>query len=341
MHLTLLVPELIWPEPGDTLTLGKLALPGIEWLLGRSTLQTLPRQPYESTLAGCFPQSSHNLATLRRHGENSTPDMAGPWLCADPVHLRFHHERIVLADAGAFDLDATEAAALVDALNAHFADIGTLHAVTPRRWYLHLAHAVDHRAAPLSAVAGRRMDSELDDKTTPLYRWLNEVQMVLHTHPVNEARQQRGLPAVNSLWLWGETQPAGEHTAPATVWSDDPLAIGLARHAGSRIHPRPSSLADVLADGAATPLVLLDQLQGPVWYEDSSGWRDAWHALDADWFQPLRGQLGKSVKKLDLIAPTFYGQLHVTASARSGWQFWKKPRRLADLAATLAQDTPS
>lgn len=34
-------------------------------------------------------------------------------------------------------------------------------------------------------------------------RLLNEIQMLWHTHPVNEQRAQRGLPPINSLWLYG------------------------------------------------------------------------------------------------------------------------------------------
>ena len=36
VHLTLLVPELIWPEPADQHTLGNLAAPGLEWMLARA-----------------------------------------------------------------------------------------------------------------------------------------------------------------------------------------------------------------------------------------------------------------------------------------------------------------
>ncbi|QKV57172.1 MAG: hypothetical protein HT580_07980 [Dechloromonas sp.] len=45
MHLTLLVPELIWPEPADQFTLGKLSAPGLEWLLARARLERLPANP--------------------------------------------------------------------------------------------------------------------------------------------------------------------------------------------------------------------------------------------------------------------------------------------------------
>lgn len=34
-------------------------------------------------------------------------------------------------------------------------------------------------------------------------KWLNEVQMVWHDHPVNADRVERGLPPINSLWLYG------------------------------------------------------------------------------------------------------------------------------------------
>jgi hypothetical protein len=216
VRLTLLVPELIWPEPGDQMTLGKLLAPGFEWLDGHATFLRSTRVSQEKALLDLFGRPDGSAAAFRRRGEadaglaSPTPDDA-LWLCADPVHLRFHHERIVLADAGAFEIDDGEAAALIAALNTTFADIGVFHAATPRRWYLRLNTAVDHVAEPLSAVAGRRMDSELEDKTSTLHRWLNEVQMFLHLHPVNEQRAAQGKPAINSLWLWGAEKPGTDH----------------------------------------------------------------------------------------------------------------------------------
>jgi hypothetical protein len=75
----------------------------------------------------------------------------GHWLCADPVHLRFHHERIILADAGAFDLETTRRRALTTSLNQEFADIGQFHVATARRWYLKPNAAVDHPAPAFAA----------------------------------------------------------------------------------------------------------------------------------------------------------------------------------------------
>jgi hypothetical protein len=49
-----------------------------------------------------------------------------------------------------------------------------------------------------------------------LRRLQSEAQLVFHTHPVNEAREQRGEPAVNSFWLsgCGRAQPARDYAAP-------------------------------------------------------------------------------------------------------------------------------
>lgn len=341
MHLTLLVPELIWPEPGDQLTLGKLATPGFEWLEGRSAFVRSTALPVEKCAGQLFGMPEVALAELRLAGEEMQPATGGAWLCADPVHLRFHHERIVLADAGAFEIDTDEAAALVAALNAEFADIGVFHAATPRRWYLRLHAAVDHPAAPLSAVAGRRMDSELTDKTSPLYRWLNEVQMFLHGHPVNTARAAQGKPAVNSLWLWGNGQAST--TLPNrfdTVWSNDPLLLGAGKLAGARCHTRPDSLASVLREGGGNSLVHIDTLLPTVLYENTEAWRQGFAALESGFFAPLAGRPGKAIHQLDIVAPTIYGQLRWTLPKGERWKFWKKGRSPAALATTLAEGQP-
>lgn len=344
MRLTLLVPELIWPEPADQLTLGKLPAPGFEWLVAHAEFQRRPRLPFEVALARQFDLTEPGYGALRLLGEDvSEAAVDGHWLCADPVHLRFHHERIILADAGALEIEDDEAAALVDALNAEFADIGEFHLATARRWYLRLNTPIEHRAEPISAVAGRRVDSEISDKNATLTRWLNEVQMFLHGHPVNERRQSTGQPVINSLWLWGGGRLA--HPKPGrftAVWSDNPLAIGLARAAGTPVHPRPDGLATVLAlaTSGTSPLIVLDSLLPPVLYEDAEGWRATWQALEDDWFSPLRRALGRQITNLNLVAPTIYGELNWTLNGSDRLKFWRRNRPLAALAAQLAEGQP-
>lgn len=344
-RLTLIVPELLWPEPADQIAYAGLARDtAAGWLLARRPLQRGAARPYESVLASAFALNDPALAYFRRQGEESVPPAAGSasaadanWLCADPVHLRFHHERIVLADAGAFELESSEAEALVADLNREFAEVGEFQLADARRWYLRLKTPVDHRSQPLSAVAGRRVDSELPADDAPLTRWLNEVQMFLHLHPVNERRQRSGQPAVNSLWLWGggrETRPPRRYTQ---VWTNDPLAAGLAQAAGSPVAPLPT-VTEVIAKARAgeTQLLVLDPLLAPVLYENGDDWNRRWHELDRNWFAAIRAELGKALTTVDLIAPTIFGELRWQFTGGERWQFWAGCRDLAALAQQLA-----
>ncbi|MDR2838073.1 MAG: hypothetical protein LBV49_05815 [Azonexus sp.] len=360
MRLTLLIPQLLWPEPGDQETPGDLPTPGFGWLTARATRRRSPALPFEAALAASFGlaalPSPPALGALRLLGEDTGEEDTdknadktaadGYWLCADPAHLRFHHERIVLADAGAFELSLDEAEELAAALNAEFADLGQLHVATARRWYLrlnpdgdHFAGACRHVAPPLSAVAGKRVDNQPPAADATLTRWLNEAQMLLHNHPLNARREARGQPTINSLWLWGggalKRPPPGCFTA---VWSDHPLAIGLARAGGTPAHPLPENFAAFtnLASTGSNALLVLDSLLAPALYEDGEAWRNAWQALENDWFAPLAGEPGGVVKTLTIVAPTVYGNLNWSLAGRDRWKFWRRSQTLAALAGELA-----
>lgn len=333
VHLTLLVPELIWPEPDDQRAFGRLVAPGFGWLAARARRERHPRRAFETALAAACGLAGAPCAPLRLLGEGDEAARAGFWLCADPVHLRFHSDRIALADAGAFDLDDDEAGALVAALNAEFADLGEFLVGDARRWYLRLHVAVDHPAEPISAVAGRRVDGQ----PLPLTRRLNEIQMFLHGHPVNEKRQAAGHPAVNSVWLWGGgTLPTAAAAPFSAIFADHPLAAGLASHAGMPLHRRPDNLAALPGQAGERPLVVLDELLPRVACDDGDGWRAAFAKFDADWLAPLVNRLGKGVDRVSLLAPTVYGELHYTLTGGDRWKFWKGSRPLADTARELA-----
>lgn len=350
MQLCLVVPDLLWPEPADAALFGEQSPAGLSWLLGRSPCHRSPPLPREVALLACLGgETAQPIAHLRLLGERlptplaALPEHAGAhWCCADPVHLRFHQERIVLADAGAFSLSEDEALRLCHELNRQFAELGSFHVASPARWYLRLNAPLAADSMPLSAVAGRRLDGTLPGTTSPLSRIMNELQMVLHQHPLNAAREARGEPTINALWLWGSevtALPEKRSSAPFSfLFADDPLALGLARAPGKASAAVPAGLADLLADDArgAAPLVLLDDLARHVPYEDNAAWQAALLRLESGWFAPAREHLGREISCIRLIAPTVYGLLEWQIKAGERWKFWRKPASLAALAQALA-----
>jgi hypothetical protein len=356
MQLTLLVPELVWPEPDDCQTLDTLACGALNTLIARSRFTRRPPQSLEATLTdACGLPAGAPYAALRCFGE-STPavDITNDayWICADPVHLRFLQERLILADSSCLGIELDEAHAIADELNRQFSEIGTFHVASAERWYLQLSSATDlgeFDVPPLSAIAGRSVERQLP--ATPqmrgLRQWLNEAQMVLHGHPVNAARDDSGRMPINSLWLWGGGRLPQQLPRPFdSLWSALPLAVGLGRAAGIPTRAVPPDAATFLASvGRSAPgsrhLVLLEDLLGPVQYENGDGYRSALQKLENDWFAPLRQALiSGPLKQLRLESSTAYGALCWQSTPVEQWKLWRRTQPLATVAQNLAKVNP-
>lgn len=338
MQLTLLIPELLWPEPDDNETFAGLDLPALTTLLGRSRLTRQPATSFDATLADAFGIASPvPYAALRLLGEGIDPAGHG-WACADPVHLRLHQERLLLADGSTLSIEMTEATALADELNRHFADLGEFRVTAPERWYLRLASDAHFDVPPLSEMTGRRLQQQLPEEkpTAWLRKLLNEAQMLMHLHPTNDARTEAGRMTINSLWLWGPGRLPEQLAAPFDlVCSDDPLALGMARGAGVATQAPPNGFA-TLPTGSRHALVVLTELLRAVQYEDVDAWRERMHALERDWFAPLLGAVRRGQVTLDLRASTIYGRLCWEATRSDAWKLWKRPQPLQDVARQLS-----
>ncbi|QDF96708.1 hypothetical protein CJ010_09290 [Azoarcus sp. DD4] len=339
MQIHLVIPGLIWPTPHATAPAGSLALSGLERLLGLGERRALDDRSGDAALARLFGMAVDAIpyAALRRLGEADGAGMArdGQWLCADPVHLQFAREHLLLTELDDSEVDQQDADTLLAALNDTFADIGRFEAPAPRRWYLKLAAPTRASLFPLTDVVGRPIAHFLPEgEDARLWqRTLNEVQIVLHNHALNQAREGRGLRTLNSLWFWGAGMLPERTVAPCpTVLASDPLSVGLARLAGAT--PQPAHSAAALAGDS---LVVLDALQRPALQLDLDRWREALITLERDWFAPLAAMLGGKLQRLRITAPGDHAGFELEVRAGQRWKFWRKPQ---SLDALLKQIVP-
>ena len=175
------------------------------------------------------PAPTAGLATLRYLGQTGmSPD---GWLAAaDPAHLETRLRHLVLRPFRPGEVTAAELESIAASLRALFADDGVNIEAVDGKGYLHASEAIATAACPADSIAGG-----LPDEFTPtgveassFHRLQSEIQMMLHDHPVNEDRRGRGLPAINTLWIWGGGK-AGAFDAlqlPA-LFGDDPLFRGF------------------------------------------------------------------------------------------------------------------
>ena len=161
------------------------------------------------------------------------------WLRADPVHLRLQRDSMMLVPAAGFDVSRAEADALAESVSRHFAASFSVHVVSAACWSLRAKGDVRLDARSPLELAGQDVNANLPAGADAA-RWhatLNEVQMLLHEHAVNEARE---VP-LNSLWFWGAGRLPKEAGGPwQSVTADDPVALGLAKLAAMRHRALPS-----------------------------------------------------------------------------------------------------
>jgi hypothetical protein len=300
------------------------ALPGLARILSRARAASLARKDLEVVLLESFGvqrQRDWPVAPLSWLGEGGDPDTRY-WLRADPVHLRAERDALVLVDAGHFALEAESARALIDALNSHF-ESERVHffAPHPSRWYAAFERTPAIATAPLRSVAGRSIDPLLPhgDGALTWHRWFNEIQMLLHSHAVNEARETADQPTVNSVWFWGGgVLPSALPSGFAGVWGDDPLVRGLARASGLAWAELPDHAAQWLAQASEGEHVLvLDPL--PV------GQSNPLESLERRWFAPILQALRqRQLSALTLLVESVDGTLRWELGAGDLWKFWRR-----------------
>jgi hypothetical protein len=326
VHCELVVPGLFAGEPA-------VRLPSLELALARGRCTAGSSQPLERWLAAAFGLGDDlpaGAATLLAAGGDPG---AHDWVRADPVHLRLMRDRLILVPAQALHLSPAESDALCKTLNEHFAERMALRVIEAGRWVAKLAGPIAAAGESPLALAGREVELTAGADAAP-HQLLNESQMALHEHPVNEAREARGEAAVNSLWFWG----AGRILLPLkqrfeSVSAAEPIALGLARAAGIPGH----GLHEWQMPGEGRHLVVLDALRAPLALAEPGEYAEALAALERDWFSPLvsalrAGRLGM----LTVHVPD--GPECATFETVRGdlRRFWKRPRALARYKRALA-----
>jgi len=320
MHCELLVPGLLGAAVDAR-------LPALELLLARGRRSTSNAQALEQWLAEHFEVEPPGLAAgaLSVLADGDDPGSA-TWARADPVHLRLLRDRVVVVPSAAFELAQDEARALCAALNSHFEGRLALRVQAPDRWVARLSGPLELPGTCALAAAGREVALRAAGDAL-----LNEVQMVLHEHPINESREARGEPAVNSLWLWGAgTAPTLARARWHSVTADDLVVRGLACAANATARPSAASAEHWLqrAPENGRHLVVLDTLRAPLALADPAGTKAALQALERDWFAPLLGALRASrIGMVTLHVPD--AGLEVETIRGDLRRLWKRPRPLA------------
>lgn len=298
------------------------ALPHEHWL---SRQFGLPRTAAAEG-AGEHDTSPAAAAALMRH-HGLAPE-SGFWFVLHPAHIHVARDHLVLTDIAQLELEENESRRLFDSAHALFEEIGRpLLYGDATTWFMRADDWAGLRTSSPDAASGRNIDIWMPQGPGELaWRKLqNEVQMQWFSENQGEAREMRGLKAINSLWLWGGADAAD--AAPAhPEWQQVFNLPGWSRAlASSRLLPA-DGIATVLAPPAQGGLLVLDSLIAPGLTDEWGYWLERLETLDREWLTPLLQALRS--KKLDSLTLTLTGsdrlaQYTVTRAALR--KFWVKP----------------
>ena len=271
MQLVLSLPGLLLPRDAAA----PARAPALARLLAAAGPPSAETDGADAALAarfGIVRQRDWPLAPIRLTALGVDPGDAY-WLAADPVMLVAGRDDVRLTGA-VTDLSAADATALIAALNAHFASDGLAFiAPRPDAWFVAAASPPRIATRPLAVVIDRSLRALMPegDDARIWRRWQNEIQMLLHEHPVNIARERAGHAPVSGVWFshggfsHGGFSQEGTRTAViraniVRTWATGGFAAALALHAGTAALPLPPHLDDVLpaANGATTLVIALD-----------------------------------------------------------------------------------
>lgn len=286
--MNLLIPYASSHAQGCQAALANLKLPTLQKLLSRLTAQPLDEgdelslsPPHERALANALGLSAADgqipWAALRAQKHPSLADFGGAWAYVSLCHWQADKKQVRMHQIPMQDMSQSESDTFLNDMRPFFAEDGlTLYPDEPGRWLAHGDMLTGLATASPDRALGRSLAPWMPNvaQASGLLRLISEMQMLLYTHPLNDARESRGALAVNALWFNGSgtllTQPLTTSNTPANRGP----------------HPE-SGIADTKpksGTGRVQHLVLpaaASTLREAALQEDWSRWAAAWQTLDA------------------------------------------------------------
>lgn len=307
----------IAPGAGAALVRPPMTTPALSRLAGKGAVvqQWMRGEPGVSLLAwqrGLLesldvPASNASSAAFSVAGES--PHY---WLHAEPVHFVAGLDRLtflpLVAEAR---VTPEERVALFASLSPGFSSGSFVLTASESEWYLRCDRPLQLTTSTPEAAAANELQLAMPGGSDAalLRRAMTEMQMLLHEHPVNEARARRGLPAINAIWLWGGGIRASVARTLPPAFGSNAFLRGVYSAAHQTVAPLPHDPDTLLAaiEKQQRAVVVVDDLDA--------------ESLDNDWLAGLvRGLSQGRLSRLELILDSW----RVTATRRDLLRFWRR-----------------
>jgi hypothetical protein len=240
---------------------------GVEESFSPPHERALARTHGLSIVDGYIPWAALRAAALRLENAQTLP-----WSFVTLCHSVVGMGSMTMEDPDQLNVSEAESRQLFADMTPYFAEDGlTLHYLEPKLWLCRGEPLRDVRTASFDRVIGKDLSDwqPTNGESAKLRRLQNEMQMMLYTHTVNDARSCVNAAVINSVYFHGNGELDGKLSGSSgKVSTNITTSVNM-----------PRSLADAAMK------------------EDWPAWAKAWEQLDATVCAHLlkRVQAGESV----------------------------------------------
>jgi len=226
-------------EPGFV----EKALPCLNRILRLATVQSNRDYSIDAILRSALELEPNGDGLPMAQACSDNSDLAGRSMLIEAIHLQADMHNAIAIPIPRNDQNISDINIIINDLSDVFNVDFNISSVSDGLFLLQLKSfdPPQHYPHPLS-VLGKSISPfvEQSRQVLPWYRLLNEIQMYMHQHPVNEQRLRQGTPVINSLWTWGagdpeEREPGGE--SQPNWYCDDPVLNRFAGKLGLSVKP--------------------------------------------------------------------------------------------------------
>jgi len=344
LEVTLVVPHILQaryasaPDPAAA-----RQLPALQRYLSRSNRVSTAAANFTDLLFELFPVKVTEVSLASTHDKPvaalncflQQEIKANHWyMRADPVCILPNRDHLELLGNRFLNIEPDEAQQFIEAINRVYTDTDwTLRSINASRWVIEQEQPINVSTTALNDAIGADMNRCLP-RGPDARRWqalMNELQMMLHTHPVNQQRTVKGLYPVNSLWIWGSGQlPVSiQHEGQqcyTQCWSSSARALALAKLCDVRRRDIPLTGAEWLkqTDQHGQHLVVFDEPDtAEVLADPEYGWL-ALTEFEENWMRTLMTALHEGkINHLSLVSDQGKSY-HLTRAMDKRW--WRRQK---------------
>ncbi|MDD3266962.1 MAG: hypothetical protein PHC75_07285 [Burkholderiales bacterium] len=320
--LNIILPGIVWQESADYPYLYKeLKIPLFTKLLSKAK-RTAHDFIYSDFI---YPKISANTLAKQYASEIGFNSYKS-YLIAEPTHLRADRDRLLIAESEILQISEDEAIQIIGDINKHFEGEIELRYFKDDLWVLGCNLDLDDlQSYSLLDVIGENADEFLPIGASrlKLHQIMNEIQMLLFNHSINQLRSEEGLVTINSLWFWDKS--SNNRTPNLGKLISNNKIIG-------------KSINNLAEDIYLCDSLLIDKAYYPQRYRDSFAWVQAVNELETKVIPLIiNGLKSDKWSTIAIWLPLINQTYQFEISRLSLYKFWKN-KNFEELSLSLVEN---